>query len=91
MKEVEFEPEVVAAINSGQKVTAIKILRQKRGIGLKEAKELVDAYSENAASESGGAKTTGDTVVKVKSNNGIISIVVFVIVAFFIYRFVVSP
>jgi ribosomal protein L7/L12 len=41
---VELEKEVIEAIHQGQTVTAIKILRAKRGIGLKESKLLVDAY-----------------------------------------------
>ncbi len=33
---------VVEAIRSGHKIEAIKLLREARGIGLKEAKRLVD-------------------------------------------------
>ena len=35
---------VVAALRKGQKIEAIKILRQESGIGLKEAKDSVDRY-----------------------------------------------
>ena len=35
---------VVAALQKGQKIEAIKILRQESGIGLKEAKDRVDRY-----------------------------------------------
>ncbi|MGH7167721.1 MAG: ribosomal protein L7/L12 [Nitrospiraceae bacterium] len=35
---------VVAALRKGQKIEAIKILRQEWGIGLKEAKDSVDRY-----------------------------------------------
>lgn len=52
------EPEVVSAIGAGNTIGAIKALRQSRGIGLKQAKELVDAYRDfhgidNSASSSG--------------------------------------
>ncbi len=40
------EPSVVSAIESGNIVQAIKLLRASRGIGLKEAKDLVDQYIE---------------------------------------------
>ncbi len=40
------EPDVVAAIEAGRIVEAIKELRQSRGIGLKEAKDLVEEYRE---------------------------------------------
>ena len=42
--DVEFEPEVLTALHAGKKIDAIKTLRSLRGIGLKEAKELVDCY-----------------------------------------------
>ena len=40
----ELEPEVVQFIISGRKVDAIKKLRELRGLGLKDSKELVDSY-----------------------------------------------
>ena len=36
----------VAAIQQGNKIAAIKIIRAERGLGLKEAKDLVDAFVE---------------------------------------------
>jgi len=42
----EKEPDVVSAIKKGQTIDAIKKLRASRGIGLKEAKDLVDAYAD---------------------------------------------
>jgi large subunit ribosomal protein L7/L12 len=40
---VEAMPqEVVGLVRSGRKIEAIKVLREQRGIGLAEAKELVD-------------------------------------------------
>lgn len=42
---IELEAEVITAIENGKKVDAIKKLREIRGIGLKESKELVDLYS----------------------------------------------
>ncbi len=44
--EFENEPSVIVAIETGNKVQAIKELRKARGIGLREAKDLVDAYLE---------------------------------------------
>ena len=35
---------VVAAVSSGQLIEAIKLVREQQGLGLKEAKELVDRY-----------------------------------------------
>ena len=45
--EMELPPDVITEIRAGRKVTAIKRLREHQGIGLKEAKELVDSYEKN--------------------------------------------
>ncbi|WP_445938485.1 ribosomal protein L7/L12 [Pseudomonas sp.] len=44
--------EVVAALECGRKIEAIKLLRELRGIGLKEAKDAVDDYG--PARQAGG-------------------------------------
>lgn len=36
--------EVIAAVSSGELIEAIKLVREQQGLGLKEAKELVDRY-----------------------------------------------
>ena len=36
--------DVIAAIHANRKIDAIKLLREHRNIGLKEAKQAVDAY-----------------------------------------------
>jgi ribosomal protein L7/L12 len=41
---VELPEDVVAALVQGNKIEAIKRLRVARGIGLKDAKDIVDAY-----------------------------------------------
>lgn len=40
----EMPHEVVAALERGRKIEAIKLLRESRGLGLKEAKEAVELY-----------------------------------------------
>lgn len=47
-----LEPEVMAALAEGRKIEAIKILREKRGLGLKEAKELVEKHEDDIPSRS---------------------------------------
>lgn len=37
-------PEIAAAIRAGRKIEAIKLYREAHGVGLKEAKDAVDAY-----------------------------------------------
>lgn len=41
----DLPAEVIAALERGQKIEAIKLLRELKGIGLKEAKEAVDDYT----------------------------------------------
>lgn len=40
----ELPQDVLAAIRANRKIDAIKLLREQRGLGLKEAKHIVDAY-----------------------------------------------
>lgn len=42
-------PDVLAAIDDGQLIEAIKRLRAARGLGLKEAKDLIDAHQRGEA------------------------------------------
>ena len=39
-----FPPAAVAALEQGNTIEAIKLVRLDRGLGLKESKDLVDAY-----------------------------------------------
>ncbi|MBT9503232.1 MAG: ribosomal protein L7/L12 [Burkholderiaceae bacterium] len=41
-------PEVLAALQRGNKIEAIKLMRQLTGLGLKEAKDAVEASPEHA-------------------------------------------
>jgi hypothetical protein len=78
--DIELEQEVIAAIESGQKIDAIKSLRRLRRIGLKEAKELVDLYcSQNSISTF--------PVQKEKSGSGFILLIILCIVGYGIYHY----
>ncbi len=41
---IQLDSEVIDAIEAGQKIQAIKVLRSQTGIGLKEAKNTVENY-----------------------------------------------
>jgi ribosomal protein L7/L12 len=43
----QFPAEAMAAVSRGQLIEAIKIVRERHGLGLKEAKDLVDRYRGN--------------------------------------------
>lgn len=42
---MDLPTEVKNAVHANRKIDAIKLLREKRDLGLKEAKEIVDAYA----------------------------------------------
>ena len=45
-RESELPDNVVAELKANRKVSAIKLLRAQRGIGLKESKQIIEAYME---------------------------------------------
>nr|WP_298166805.1 ribosomal protein L7/L12 [uncultured Pseudomonas sp.] len=55
-------PEVMAALERGHKIEAIKLLRELKGVGLKEAKDAVDRY------KPGRSSMAADSVVRPGSN-----------------------
>lgn len=68
--------DVVNAINAGRKIEAIKLLREARGLGLKEAKHAVDAYiRENPSAQQPKSRS-----------GGLIILVVLAIVGYAIYK-----
>ena len=40
----DLPPDAIAALQRGDKIEAIKITRERLGLGLKEAKDLVEAH-----------------------------------------------
>lgn len=42
--ETELPEDVRAALHAGRKIDAIKLLRGHRGIGLKEARQIIEIY-----------------------------------------------
>lgn len=42
--ETELPEDVLAAVHAGRKIDAIKLLRGRRGLGLKEAKQVIEIY-----------------------------------------------
>ena len=59
-EQTDLPPDVISAIRAHRKIEAIKMLRELRGLGLKEAKDAVEAYERDnphlmaPRSESGG-------------------------------------
>lgn len=49
MEEKVFSEQVVNEIKAGRKIKAIKLLRAEQGVGLKKAKEMIEAYMQDHA------------------------------------------
>lgn len=74
----DIPAEVVAAIQAGHKIQAIKRLREVRGIGLKEAKQAVEAYMQ-----------ANPSPIQPSGNSGgaLIYIALFLAIAYVAYQF----
>ena len=79
----ELPPEVVKAITQGRKIEAIKLLREATGLGLANAKVLVDrAVRRQKQINPQTPKMTQE------SNNGrLLSVVLFLLITYGLYRF----
>ena len=74
---------VLQAIQSGNKIEAIRLLREQTGLGLKEAKDAVETMPKRKAEGTGHFPT----IEKPKSGNGFWWLVSFVALGFFVYYF----
>ncbi|PCI61792.1 MAG: hypothetical protein COB34_00795 [Methylophilaceae bacterium] len=76
---------VLNEIKQGKKIQAIKLFRSENGVGLKEAKEAVDAYIKNdtEAKEAFDANKPSGL-----SQEGILRFTIMVVVLFAIYLWV---
>jgi hypothetical protein len=74
---IDLDSEVIEELEQGRKIGAIKILRTKRSIGLKEAKNLIDAYL---------AQNSYLKIEKPKSSSGPIILLAIIFLAYALYR-----
>jgi ribosomal protein L7/L12 len=78
MENSDLSPDIMRAIEAGRKIEAIKLLRAELGIGLKEAKTIID--HEVAAYRKANPEPEG------QANSGSLSmVVVFVVLAGILY------
>jgi len=72
-----LDSEVIEELEQGRKIGAIKILRIKKSMGLKDAKELVEAYLE---------QNPYLKIEKVKNTSGPIILLAIIFIAYALYR-----
>lgn len=78
----ELPEEVIAAIEDGRKIEAIKLLREQRNLDLKSAKKAVETHA--------AARPSPPRPSVVASDSGLprfILIVIVVAVLYFVYRY----
>lgn len=56
--EITLDENVLKAVREGHKIEAIKLLREKENLGLKEAKEIIDRYTD--AQQPGISRRSGN-------------------------------
>jgi len=83
----ELSPAVMSAIVSGKKIQAIKLLRQETGLGLREAKAIVDALSARQGVE---PDTSAPGFSEEGGANGMVAIAVAAVFAYVLYRLFVA-
>lgn len=76
----EFPQDVVQAIENGNMIKAVKLLREHTGLGLKQSKELVEAYTKDHPASSQPIRR-GD------SNGLKIPVIALIICIYLLYRF----
>jgi ribosomal protein L7/L12 len=64
-------PGALAALERGQKIEAIRIVREEQGLGLREAKDLVEAHERASQRVSGGAALSGAAIAALQRGDQI--------------------
>lgn len=81
--ENDLPPGVLRAIEQGKKIEAIKLLREATGLGLANAKVLVDK-----AARQHGPKDSAPRLVNEGTNVGkLLKTLLLVVIAFYVYRY----
>ncbi len=77
-----LEPEVLKLLSEGRKIDAIKKLREIRKIGLKESKDIVDAYALKYG-------LTNQSVHNVSGGNCLLVLIVIALAGYIIYKYLI--
>jgi hypothetical protein len=86
MPETGFSPAVKEAIRRNRKIDAIKILREEQKIGLKEAKDIIDAHFAEYRKLHAPQRGAGES----GSGRNLLLLVAFLAAAYVVYRLLVQ-
>jgi ribosomal protein L7/L12 len=86
-EKTKIPAEAAALLETGNTIEAIKIVRQKHGLGLKESKDLVDAYLRehpNLAARAAAVRSE-------QNKRALLWLLLIVSLAVILYRFFLAP
>ncbi len=73
---------VIAAVDAGNRIQAIKLLREETGLGLREAKDIVDGL----AAQRGGLTDDSPGIVEHGGAAALIRMVIAIVILVLLYR-----
>ena len=82
----QYSDAVLQAVQAGRKVDAIKLLREERGLGLKEAKHEIDRLARTLGPGDAGMPELAEE----GGSGAVIKIVILIVVVLAIYQFFFS-
>lgn len=83
-EDLEISDEIIAAVDAGRKIEAIRILREESGLGLKESKEIVDRLARERGGEHGHSAPLQE-VGGAGSMVGMIVLIAIILVVYFYF------
>lgn len=86
-REISYSDDVVAAVDGGRKIEAIKRLREETGLGLKEAKHAIDAL----ARERQGNPEIASNMAEEGGAGGMVKLIVLIVVLLAAYFYYFAP
>jgi ribosomal protein L7/L12 len=78
-----FSDAVIRAVDSGNKIHAIRLLREETGLGLKDAKQAIDAL----VRERHGEAQAQAPMTEIGGAGDMVKLIVAIVIIFFIYQF----
>ena len=86
-RERSFSDEVLAAVDNGNKIEAIKRLREETGLGLKEAKDAIDALARDRR----GVTPPSARMPEEGGAGGAVRLVVLIVALLVVYFYFFAP
>lgn len=86
-REYSFSDDVLAAVDSGRKIEAIKRLREETGLGLKDAKHAIDTL----ARERRGEPSIAANLPEEGGAGGVVKLVIAIVVVLAVYFYFFAP